>query len=82
MNDKLLRQQVIDQLDWDGERVILDGTVDCWRDRDLVERPVWAAPASRRSRITSASRDRGLRGGAVPPRRVSRPRQRFPTSDS
>jgi osmotically-inducible protein OsmY len=31
----------------EGERVTLDGTVDCWRDRDLVERAVWAAPGVR-----------------------------------
>jgi osmotically-inducible protein OsmY len=27
-----------------GDRVTLDGKVDCWRDRDLVERTAWAAP--------------------------------------
>ncbi|HTI66317.1 MAG TPA: BON domain-containing protein [Caulobacteraceae bacterium] len=30
-----------------GDKVTLDGTVDCWRDRDLVERAAWAAPGVR-----------------------------------
>lgn len=30
-----------------GDRVMLEGTVDCWRDRDLVERAAWAAPGVR-----------------------------------
>jgi osmotically-inducible protein OsmY len=31
-----------------GDQVTLDGKVDCWRDRELVERTVWAAPGVRR----------------------------------
>lgn len=27
-----------------GDKVTLEGKVDCWRDRELVERTVWAAP--------------------------------------
>lgn len=31
----------------DGARVTLAGKVDCWRDRDVVERACWAAPGVR-----------------------------------
>lgn len=30
-----------------GETVTLEGAVDCWRDRELVERTAWAAPGVR-----------------------------------
>jgi osmotically-inducible protein OsmY len=30
-----------------GDRVTLDGKVDCWRDRELVERAAWAVPGVR-----------------------------------
>ena len=31
----------------DGDRVVLEGEVRSWRDRELVERAAWAAPGVR-----------------------------------
>jgi osmotically-inducible protein OsmY len=51
IKDALVRDATIDaqaiKVKVDGDRVILEGSVDCWRDRDLVERAAWAAPGVR-----------------------------------
>ena len=51
IHDALVRDATIDaqaiHVKVEGDRVTLDGRVDCWRDRELVERAAWAAPGVR-----------------------------------